>query len=1062
MSICKKLSFILLGCTLTISATHGDDIEIYTEVSSSAGGKPLVMFSLDYRSNLGSTVCTGSECDSLVTEGYLASVPTTRFALLRAVLKKVLSEVGDVKIGLMMNHASNNSCIGPTATGCSNGGYILKGFKDIVTDAKAATNPALYATEVTNKTAFHDKLAAIPLPSGSVSHLYQGKELFFEYFRYLTGQGYYNAHAGYKDFGDNNASNNLDTDFPDISWDTSIESGSNYISPLSENCSKIFSINFMFQVSSQEDNSDSAITASKASGGLSGINISGANNKFSTVLDWLHRTDLGDGTWGTANNLHGDQTVTSYFIVDPSQVNTTTNGYANAGGTTAAYAWSDDPDELVTTLTSIFRQILSVSTTFTAASIPVSVLNRAQIVDNVYLALFEADADAKPSWPGNLKKLSINSSLGLLTDANSTNAIAVDGRIRHDALTYWTDADTLNNANLDEDEVSGRDGRSVARGGAGQKIPGYTSGSPGLSNGAGTRTLYYEPATLTSGAAPPALNADSTTVTALQSALAASSSTEALTLLKFARGIDVMDQDGDGVTTDVRPWLLGDPLHSRPLPINYGALGDHTNEDPINPDIRIVMGTNDGFMHMFKNTTSDGAQSGAEVWGFMPRAVMPIVKELKDNLPSTPAHPFYGVDGAPTVYVKDLNNDGTLSSSDGDKVWLYFGLRLGGRNYYALNISNPDDPRILWGISATGDFAELGYSFSSPRIGTLNWGSGNKPVLMFAGGYDLNKDNDDDDDTMGNAIFIVDAETGALVWKATDGASTGSVSSTQYTHVSMNDSIPSDLTTLDTNGDSVIDRMYVGDTGGTVWRVDTSGTDRTLWKVTRLASIGRHYNNASANDRRFFHRPDFVKHRDSSGSYDAVIIGSGNRQHPLDTTVNDFMYMIKDRNIAAGSGDESDMVEHSNLADLTNNCLQDSSCGTAPSLSSGWKVEMEETGEKVLATATTIVGIIYFTSYTPADNSGFSTSCEPSEGTGRLYAVDLDDATAVKDYALSNNSENGTVVLGAEDRYEQLKAGGIPAEVVYIPDNQILRPDLTIEELAVDGRWKTYWHPVEN
>lgn len=1058
MGVHKKFGLILLGCTLTLSETHGDDIEIYTNASNGAGGKPLVMFSVDYRSNLGSTVCNGTECNSLVAEGYLASTPTTRFALLRAVLQKVLSQVGGVKIGLMINHANNNNCVGPAATGCSNGGYILSGFRDIVTDATAATDPTLYATEVANKAAFHTKLSAIPLPSGSVSHTYQGKELFFEFFRYLTGQGIYNGHAGYKDYGNNSAAANLDVDFPNISWDTSIESSGNYTSPLLENCSKIFTINFMFQVSNQESDSDGAITATKASGGLSGINLSGSNNKFSTVLDWLHRTDLGDGTWGTANNLHGDQSVTSYFIVDPSQVNNTTNGYASAGGTTSAYGWSDNPETLVTTISSIFRQILSVSTTFTAASIPVSVLNRAQVVNNVYLALFEADAAAKPRWPGNLKKLSIDSTNGLLLDANGANAVAVDGRIREDALTYWTDTATLNNTNLDASEVAGRDGRSVARGGAGQKIPGYASGSPGLSNGASGRTLYYEPATLVSGAAPPAFNADSSTATALESLLTANSSSEAETLLKFARGYDVNDEDLDGSTTDVRPWILGDPLHSRPIPINYGALNGHTAS---NPDIRIVMGTNSGFLHMFRNTASDGSQTGAEVWGFMPRAVMPIIKELKANVPTNPAHLSYGVDGAPAAYVKDVNNDGVISAADGDIVWLYFGLRLGGKNYYALNISDPDAPKILWGISATGDFAELGYTFSSPRIGTLDWGSGNRPVVMFAGGYDLNKDSDDDDDTMGNAIYVVDAQTGALVWKATTGASIGSVSATHYTHTAMKDSIPSDLTTLDTNGDGLVDRMYVGDTGGTVWRIDTSGNDRTQWKATRLASLGRHFDGTSAHDRRFFHRPDFVKHRDASGSYDAVILGSGNRAHPLQTYANDFMYMIKDRNITAGGGDDGERVDHDDLADLSDNCLQDNSCASAPVLTNGWKIEMEEAGEKVLATATTIAGSIYFTSYTPSDSND-STSCEPSEGTGRLYAVDLDNAIAVKDYALSNNAEDGTAVVAKIDRYVRLNAGGIPAEVVFIPDNQILRPDLTIEELAVDGRWKTFWYPVEN
>ena len=121
---------------------------------------------------------------------------------------------------------------------------------------------------------------------------------------------------------------------------------------------------------------------------------------------------------------------------------------------------------------------------------------------------------------------------------------------------------------------------------------------------------------------------------------------------------------------------------------------------------------------------------------------------------------------------------------------------------------------------------------------------------------------------------------------------------------------------------------------------------------------------------------------------------------------------------------------------------------------------MEEGGEKVLATATTIAGAICFTSYAPCDSND-STSYESSGGTGRLYAVDLDDAVAVKDYALSNNGEDDTTILAKVDRYVRLNAGGMPAEVVFNADNQILRLDLTIEELAVEGGWKAFWYPVE-
>ena len=69
--------------------------------------------------------------------------------------------------------------------------------------------------------------------------------------------------------------------------------------------------------------------------------------------------------------------------------------------------FSDDPDELVATLQEIFKQVLSVSTTFVAASVPVNVFNRAEITDNVYIALFQVDGDGRPSWVGNVKKLKL-------------------------------------------------------------------------------------------------------------------------------------------------------------------------------------------------------------------------------------------------------------------------------------------------------------------------------------------------------------------------------------------------------------------------------------------------------------------------------------------------------------------------------------------------------------------------------------------------------------------------------------------------------------------------------
>ena len=166
--------------------------------------------------------------------------------------------------------------------------------------------------------------------------------------------------------------------------------------------------------------------------------------------------------------------------------------------------------------------------------------------------------------------------------------------------------------------------------------------------------------------------------------------------------------------------------------------------------IRIFVGTDDGFMHSVRNTTSGGSESGVEDWAFMPREVMDKVSILRDNSPLTP-HP-YTVDGSPSAYIVDTDKDGTIGKDEfgaydpTDKVILFFGLRRGGNSYYALDVTDPDSPSLVWSLSNSGDFAELGMSFSSPRVGTVKYGASPTPVIIFGGGYDPDKDSGSADD----------------------------------------------------------------------------------------------------------------------------------------------------------------------------------------------------------------------------------------------------------------------------------------------------------------------------
>jgi type IV pilus assembly protein PilY1 len=1040
-----------IAACLAAAPAAAEDIDVYMENNAGDGIRPQVMFILDYRPNLYSTVCTDvantTDCPAAVyfadEPGFPTEGPLSFMDLLRFSMQRVAKNLSAVEVGLMISHNYDNNCAGPGKTNCSNGAYILSGFKPFVADDSNSYKQHLY-----------EKLAAIPPSQGNVSHSYQGKEIYFELFRYLTGQGVYNAHNGYKDYDYKDRTKNLDVERPAIAWDTSIERDGNtrYISPIAgSQCSRVFAVNIIFGTSNQDSDSDNAIKAPRADGGM-GF----APKTYEDVIRWMYSVDLGDGSFGDVGVLPGKQNVTSYFLIKGERANV--NSYAQAGGTGSVISISDDPATIVEALESIFNQILSVSTTFVAASVPVNAFSRAEVLNSVYIALFQARQE--PRWCGNLKKLKFSDDRTVLEDALGANAVGTDGRINQAALTFWTVGDALPPADPNLLEIEGRDGRSVVRGGAGQKIPGMIGGAIGETNDVdGARRLFTEPDSYVNGtpAALRPLNADDATASVLRAALGAASDEAARCLLRFVRGFDVNWSDCTGEET--REWLLGDPLHSRPLPVNYGARGAYTRD---NPDIRILMGGNDGYMRMFRDLNSAGEEDGGEAWAFMPREVLAIQERLRDDNAGVPRHP-YGVDGAPVVYVRDVNGNGTIEGTD--KVWLYFGLRRGGARYYALDISDPDNPKMLWSIGPTGDFAEIGLTFSNPRVGDLDYGHTSglaRPVLIFGGGYDTNKDARGavgTDDEKGNALYVVDAETGALVWKAVQS---GTASSTVFVQPDLRDSIPSDVTAVDTNGNGLIDRVYVGDTGGVIWRADLAGKNRAAWTMTPVLSVGRHaFPGDEANDRRFFHRPDFVMSKDDYGAFDAVVIGSGNRADPRATHVQDWFYVFKDRDITSGTLTTTEPLEHDDLEDLTEGCYTEV-CTHSEALANGWRMELEGGGEKSLATPMTIAGSVYFTTYIPPDSVDAET-CGPAEGGGRFYRISLQDARAVANLNVNNDDTMGDdgeweEVIDDSDRYLTLDSGGIPAEVISIPPDKVMTPDLKIYDTGVRGAWRTFWY----
>ena len=1191
----RPLLGLLLGALLAVPQylARADDVEIYFNPAPPNAPPPLVMLTLDWRPNLGSTYCNnannascrdkmGQEIYDALDLGpqigglYLTSQKVNLFQTFRAVFRLVFDggAFDGMKIGLMMNH---DDCLsGASCGGGSNGGYVLRGFELFEPDDANGAKQELL-----------EIFKAIPTYAdapGSPEHKYQGRELFFELYRYLAGLSILNAHKGYADFKSGDVGRNLDNElFPSpnkkpmanctaadvaalslmtenqlnalsstnpllfercinrastsgsprisrkLRWDASIETpaapnGTKYISPFTDgddwSCSGVYSINMLFQVSQQEDDSDNEIKKPLSEQGLA-LPSNGADRGFPPMISRLHNMDIAAGQATGVPKVDGVQNLTSYFLVD--KVNTKTNEYASAGGTTNAIAALSDPRELLEALQGIAGQINSVSSSYVAVTVPVNADNRVTSLPHVFVALFQVDENGKPLWPGNVKKLDVVTTTLLdgseqldVKDALGNPAFnPVTGRINDDALTLWTvpTAADVAAADTTRGEISGRDGSSVRRGGAGHKIPGYRSGGVGLRNSdAGARQIFLEPESINplalSGNAllpldasddPGALreNVDvqtrfgfrDTTVacdetdgtyclsaikevldaaaiaypgspSAAQKEAMAKNATQAL--LKWIRGIDVFDADADSSRTDTRRWLMGDVLHSRPVAINYGARppgGSGYSE--ANQDVRLVFGANDGLMRMVRNSlagaskpsavTQQGDEYGEEVWAFMPRGLLSHVPRLAMTVTNVGVNRPYGVDGEPTLFTIDTNRDGiidndsscTVGAEDCDRAWIYFGLRRGGKSYYALDVSNPDAtaPKLMWKIdeSAPG-FSDLGMTFSTPRVGWVRFEDdpanqfndpddepdlGNinvpVPVVIVGGGYhghaltagDHHVSGADSKDKLtyygndsgeGNAVFLVHARTGELVWKVTGGS--GTDTATASFHADMTHGFAAAVAPMDADGDNILDRLYIPDTGGRVWRIDipqyvpgvSPANHRALnWKATILANLRPA--DVAANpddDLRFFHHATVVRRaRDSMGVYDAIAVGSGDRAHPQsETNKNNWFFLFKDRLTRSGDAavaSRSPLVP-SNLLNVTDNCFNGSSGGdscTADQLEHGWRLALEENGEKNLSSPFIGGNGIIFTTYLPQGSGPDDDPCAPL-GTSRLYQVGLD------------------------------------------------------------------------
>jgi type IV pilus assembly protein PilY1 len=271
--------------------------------------------------------------------------------------------------------------------------------------------------------------------------------------------------------------------------------------------------------------------------------------------------------------------------------------------------------------------------------------------------------------------------------------------------------------------------------------------------------------------------------TTLQPYLRAADTTEADNIINWVRGNDLTGVTDSGHPDGYRNrnitlndvtnvWKLGDIVYSTPSVVgrpmeNYDLLyGDDSYTSFRDTYLKrrhvVYVGANDGMLHAFNagcfnesdhkyypdvdsngNCTSGSHTLGEELWAFIPRGLLP---HLKWNTLIDYTHVYY-VDLKPKITdVKIFNSDST--HIDGWGTILIGGFRYGGKNinwtsgsnnysaspeYFALDITDPLNPRLLWTFSDP----DLGLSMSYPSVAKV----GGSWFVIFGSGatdYDSN------------------------------------------------------------------------------------------------------------------------------------------------------------------------------------------------------------------------------------------------------------------------------------------------------------------------------------
>ncbi|MFO0728462.1 MAG: PilC/PilY family type IV pilus protein [Myxococcota bacterium] len=470
-------------------------------------------------------------------------------------------------------------------------------------------------------------------------------------------------------------------------------------------------------------------------------------------------------------------------------------------------------------------------------------------------------------------------------------------------------------------------------------------------------------------------------------------------LMDVANSAPVVVGAPSGIGEDIERWKAFLAMNTVR---NAAFNGDGSSVTVKKRDQVVYIGSNDGMIHAFLASRDNGATpppgrttnyaavapcassagtnppqndqnycGGVELWGYAPRMLQPYWSSIRGG------H-YFMVDGTPIVtdvlFTKNTNVPGAVCTSLGScgAAWEYRTVALeclggGGPGCFALDVTNPFNPQLLWERAFTA-YGGRGTSTSKPQVARVRRTVGGQAIPYYVAlmGGGLNETNAG---SRRGTFFAVGLEDGVIY------SSAGSALGASYGRADF----AGGPTCLDTNDNGFVDTCYIATTDAAIYKIRMDNDDPARMQMALF------YDGRAATGSATIHSYGRVAAAYDTMKRITLFFATGNFEDVQNATEQNYIFKVTDATPSA--------VPVANGGNGTTSCAGATGVYSMP------------VGEKVVFDPAFSSGVVYFTSFQPNANP-----CLP--GNGYLYGFTYDACAAGIDSDGNGSADTTKISVG--------------------------------------------------